>query len=384
MNITYSSKTTIILITIIHTLIAQSVYSKTITIPKDADSIQEAVELAVSGDEIVVATDSVDWTRLSYSREYMRSDSQGVKVIDKDLVIIGKPVEGKTTIRSAYPNGHDNTNTMLLVKNSNVTIQNCYIQTPLKSRYVSAIYGGLVASPLYIESGQLKIIDCSFNCLIECKGSLVINTSTIHGYSYLYGGGYTSYNILYPAILFGHSNNESLVIQNSTISANIHDSYNNIIIDNALDSTLICKQSRFIGGTYDVGYGSYPDSNIHGSHSFSIDNCRNLRMSIDDCIFQGGKGYDARSHRHLIKQGGGDGGAGLVISNSNGEIVFDGSPSTFIGGIGGNGLANQDPVITRIPVAIDGGRWRRGNRSTQFFHASYIQNLQEPFHAKAD
>ena len=79
--------------------------SKTITIPKDAESIQEAVELAVSGDEIVIAATSVYWTRRIEAENYRGfffSDPKGVIIIDKDISIIGKPNNGKTAILTNY------------------------------------------------------------------------------------------------------------------------------------------------------------------------------------------------------------------------------------------------------------------------------------------
>ncbi len=363
MRSSYTTQLFSILSTII-IVFSQSADSKTISIPKDAESVQEAVELAVSGDEIVVSATSVHWTRRTqspyYSSPFLQSDSKGVIIINKDISIIGKPGEGKTRIQSSYASSHNDTNTMLFVKNSTVTIQNCRIEQPLKSRYVGGINGGPVASPLYIESGQLRIIDCVFGCWIECKSNLFIDRSTIYGYAWLTGYVYILQNLQNPTIQFGPSKNGTLEILNSTIGSNTHDGYRNIIIENTEESKLILVNSAFSGGTFNVGYGSYPGANIVGTDAIAIDNSQILDLSIDGCYLQGGQGYDCAWHRFSIIEGGGNGGSGLSINNSDVNITFNNNLSSFSGGCGGCGFAIKDPYmmypgISYEPFIIDGG-----------------------------
>jgi hypothetical protein len=325
-----------------------------ITIPTDADSIQEAVEIAISGDEIHIVTDTVEWTRtiLDVAKQ-IRSDGKGVSIINKDITITGKSDTGTTTI-SVHPVAtFENSNTMLHIKNSQVTLKNFFLPKPFMSRWE----GYFSASPVLIESGKLNLENCELNSWFQCTGNLSIRNSTIHGYSWQSGYGYTQHlNTLEPSIQIGPSMKASIEIVNSTISSNMGDGFQNLLILGLNQSHVRISNSRLYGGVCTVDWGSYP-SDMTGANGITIANSYDTQFTIEDSAFYGGKGYDATFHRMAEYYGGGQGGNGMFIKDSYITINFQDNNSSFNGGEGGKGGIglhyNSNP---NDDVVVNGGR----------------------------
>ena len=311
------------------------VYAKAIIIPGDAKSIQEAVELAASGDEIVVNATEVEWVKRVIDQNGSTSHVVlGVSIENKDLSVIGKPKAGKTSILCLESSRLIEKNTMLYIKNGNITFKNFYLPYPFFS---SQYYLLSIGSPIHVESGSLIIADSELNCSIECQGDLLISNSIIHGYSWVDDNIYIHHNFLDPAILFSSAAKSKLIITDSTITGNTQEGYLNVVIEYANNSEISLNKSTFIGGTYFAGYGSYLEGHIDGSDGISIKNCQDIVMNIDDCIFEGGEGNRAKAQRIPMLEGGGKGGDGLSIHDSTVKLHFDSNPSVFKGNNGGDG-----------------------------------------------
>ena len=332
------------LLVLVISFISFSAFAKTITIPGDAASIQEAVELAASGDEIVVNATEVEWSKHDANNPAFY-DPLGVRIEGKNLAISGNSISGQTSIVCGSSYIFDNTNTMFFIRDSNVSLKNFYLKTPLRSRFDVRPNGGPLASPLYVESGLLKIIDCDLTCWIECHGNLRIQNSTIHGYAWLHGYGYVDLNVLDPSIHFTGQENTRLEIIDSTISSDNNDGYRNIIVENSIKSEIILKNSTFTGSVYHALPHSYPSS-ISGSDGFALQHCQDIRMEIDNCLFYGGKGWDAGYHRGGSYSMSGVGGNGLSINDTAVTIHFSQGLSFFYGNTGGSGGIQMRDIFT--------------------------------------
>lgn len=322
-----------------------ALHAKTLTVPGDADSIQEAVMMAASGDEIFIATDTVLWDHREVLTSYgtKKGNPEGVIIKNKNLTIIGVSSYGQSVITTHPYYEYTPDSTMLWVENAQVTLRNCKLEKPAFSRYAVdfGANGGPIGAPVHLESGSLILENCAFTCALESKGDLTLRNSTLQGHSYLWGYAYVSLTLSTPSLLIGPAHSASVNIIDSTIASDTPVSYVNVVVDNVANSRLQFLNSLFIGGTSDVGYGSYP--NPSGSDGVLIRDSTDIVLTIENSRFQGGNGYDGSVHRHGVISEPGLGGAGLNLIRSSLYLSLSDSNSRITGGKGGRALVVRPP-----------------------------------------
>ncbi len=320
-------------------------FAKIITIPGDAQTVQEAVERAVNGDEIHLTTKNVYWTNFEDTVENGSAgyDPNGVVIENKDIKIIG--MEPYSGIRKLGVSEFSDESSFIKVVNSHVTIENFRVEDPLKGIVVfTGASGGPVVSPIRIESGTLNIQDCYLKTLIECKGNLRITNSTILGVSWLNAIPYSSRTRLNPTLRIASTQDIEIQVINSTITSDHPDGYRNIAVENVRNSSFHFENSFLKGSTFKVGYGATPNQYIYGSDAIQFFSCQDIHISLQKITIFGGNGYPARGHRHNIIQGGGNGGDAVSLVNTTAQLLFNGASNLLTGGTGGNGLLYQYPA----------------------------------------
>jgi len=331
-------KQVILLIFFYSTIITVSVDSKTIIIPDEAKSFQKAVDLAVSGDEIHVATRIFGWVESRIGPDGMSvNEPTGVIILDKKIYLKGiLPQERPIALLSPFTRSTAESSATLKLINSTLTIENISLPEPLKGMN----YGGSPqASPTIIDHSTMNIINCDLTGYIICNGNLNIWGSTIRGYSRVAAVPYTEFTASWPSIHFFNTNNLHVNFYNSTIHSDSNYSFINVVIEKIRNSHFYFENCQFIGGSHKVGYGSF--GGAPGSDGLRIQDCENILISTQDCKFVGGEGYDAQGHRHGILLGGSNGGSGMALHNS--QIILNiRDDFTLKGKRGGNGLATED------------------------------------------
>ena len=238
-------------------------HAKSITIPGDANSIQEAVDLAVSGDEILLATDFVNWSYpiIAFAdSEFETSD--GVTITNKDLIFKGNHPSNKTKIISQAYWHLSKTFRTVRIQNSNIEFDNCIIE-------LKPTFEGRMGAPFEIESGSLYLKNCDYTGMIFSKGDLTINNCEINNYAHYNGGGYSFYNKDYPTIRIQNSISARLKIINSTISSDNRSSIKNLHILNSNYPIVHIINSQILGGN-DIG---------RVSEGMLIDRCEKIYAS---------------------------------------------------------------------------------------------------------
>jgi hypothetical protein len=321
-------------------LISESIQAKTINVPADAASVQEAVEMAVSGDEILLTAEKVDWTQVIRNGNGLKfSDGTGVTIQNKDLVIRGSNrLRSTRVICEPYVVNASGNDTMLLMENSNVIFSNIEIQYPLMSRTIGS---SATAAPWQIDSGTLTIDQCKIISWIICQGNLVVQDSEVSGYSYYSCCLYDHYNLLDPSIQIGPATDIQVTIKNSIISSqNTFAVYRNLVFDSLESSDVIIENCTVEGGTFSVNQGSYP-SRLVGSDAIEFLNSHNNTLTVLNSQIIGGAGFKSSLLSRGIYQQGGNGGSGMKMELSDLQLCLQGE-SGIKGGKGTDGIVTTD------------------------------------------
>lgn len=326
------------------------VSAKTITIPGDANSIQQAVDLAASGDEILLATDFVDWNIVIYKLnnvEYELQDS--VIISNKDLLIKGCLIDKKTTIGRDILGLLEINNRTLRVIDSNITFENCIIKPIVSNDMPPVGFDGPMPSPIEIESGTLVLKKCNYTTQIIQNGNLILIDCEIENWAYRYSASGRQFKIGLPAIDIKNSIVSSLKILNSTVFSNNSVSINNIQIINSTNTSIHIEHSNLFGGTGSTG----------GTEGLLIDNCDNFSLFMNNSKFIGSQAEKISPQRYGGFQNGGNGGNGLTISNSKGMIISGDEFNFLNGNDGANGIIEYDSIDWQL-VEINGANGGHG------------------------
>ncbi|MEW6237195.1 MAG: hypothetical protein AB1656_17570 [Candidatus Omnitrophota bacterium] len=311
--------------------------AKTITIPGDADSIQEAVDLAVSGDEIVCVSETVN-TSYKKNPKYEGFYLVNVTIKDKNIKIRGSKEVERTRITFG-PDVLVTAEDMINIENAQVILENLYLESPPMTRL-----GGLgpIAGPITLVSGSLTLNNCQFVNNFDIRGSFFLHDSSILGYSFMNSSSYSRCTILTPSLIIHSASNIQVEISNSTISSDSDTAFVNMIVSGVSDSSFIFTNSAFIGGdsNCEIIPGIFSGSGCDGSDGIKFENCQNIELKIASGLFQGGPGNPFGSSRsgNVINKPG-KGGSGILFANSSGQIMDSqiGTKAVFIGGNGADG-----------------------------------------------
>lgn len=295
--------------------------------------------MAASGDVIQIATSPFLWMPVIPYESPQHEQRGGIVIKDKDLTIQGIGHDQPANVYTGYYHFPLKQDYMIWMENANVILKHIHLESPIYTSFATdyGINGGPLPSPIHIESGTLELFECDLTTLVECRGNLTLDYSTLRGYSWLSGYAYVRLTMPTPALHIYDTSNVMVRVKNSTVRVVEGKGYNNMVIENVSDSTLSLDNAAFYGGTYTVGYGSYP-AYQYGSDAIRVSNCQNLDIYSQLGFFKGGDGYDAQGHRHGIIEGGGNGGSGIRFIQSRANLTLS-IRNNFTGGDGGDGVS---------------------------------------------
>lgn len=147
-----------------------------ISIPDDAPTIESAIEIANSGDTIIVYSEEVNWLA--------PSKAGGVHISSKDLIIMGADPDNPVRINTEQSVGLFNTyletsplppspdTSMLLLEESDLVLMNLRLDKPL--RVLQPVPSGVIVydSPLHVVSGSLRMENCVWAGTVNVRGNL--------------------------------------------------------------------------------------------------------------------------------------------------------------------------------------------------------------------
>lgn len=321
--------------------------SKTITIPGDAISIQEAVDLAVSGDEILLATDFVDWNPIIVESEWGIYESHDtVYIRNKNLIIRGNLENSKTDIGRYVMGFTREEGRTLHITNSDVKIQNCNM-IPISARVIepSAVFHP-GASPIEIESGSLRLENCHYTSQIISKAQLQIIDCVIENAAYRssssYGGGKGGF----PTIEINNSLSSKLEIINSTITSDNRSSINNLHIMDSTNTVIHIENSNLYGGNGNL---------TGGTEGLLINNCNSFEFILNGSRIIGKNAQEISRGRFGVILGGGSGGNGITVSNSIGKIYIEKSLNIIEGNNGSHGYVGYGAFLSETEINAGNG-----------------------------
>lgn len=295
-------------------LFGSSAAAATIEVPDQAATILEAVELAASGDVILLTTDIVDL-------------GGPITIHDKNLTIMGLSNNERALINSPYLEIYilDVTPT-ISIDRAKLIIQNIYIDSP----YIYRDWYNDAASPIVIHSGTLRMVNCSIHCSIESSGNIELERTNLYGYAarWNFNPPYPNESYDRPALRVKNSENIEIDIRESYIGGDYDEA---LAVENIPNASIRVSNSILVGG---VGAKIRKQIPLPGFAAIAIRSCTDFRLDTNDSIFQGGSGVWSPYIYTSPVPLNGIGGQGLVIDDSIG-IVLSGD---FRGGNGARGL----------------------------------------------
>lgn len=304
------------------------VIAKTIRVPDDAPTVKDAVEMAASGDEILLDHHApVSWNG--------PITEGGVVIVGKNLTIASTSADNRATIinqfllYSGYSCSIDTFGSLLLIEDAHVVLfnldmDNRYGEFPCSS-------GSYYAAPIRLISGSLTVQDCVIGAPIHCKSDLLVQNSTLKlntfGTSFVYS---YSESRREPGLRVESADNISVTIDNCTIGFTGSLCPYPILVNNIHNSELIVTNTQIAAGHYAV---RWPYASPPSSPGFHVVNSTNLNIDFSGSTCWGGNGRT--NSINVLK-----GGDGLLVENS--EIVL--CYGYFIGGKGSRGFFYLDHI----------------------------------------
>lgn len=319
----------------------------TLVVPDQIASVSEAVNLAASGDTILV-------------KEHDTLVDGTLVIKDKDLLITGSSNEDRAMIgfenSTPPPVSYDGFRPTIQIENARVTLR--YIEG-LWARvyYVIGSTTFHTAGPIEVLSGALTVQDCVVYCSISSSGSLHIERSHIFGQSWASAQSppYPIGSTGVPAVRIHDADGIEVSVSDTAIQS---DHAVGLALQNLTNAFVRLDNSRVVGGTAAARryYGG-----LGGFSGMYIADCLDLRLVMPNSLAQGADG-DYGGYVKGYWGSGGSGGHGLHAMSStiqltngrflggtgaNARLSFDstfgyGPPDLFSGGSGGHGLALQN------------------------------------------
>jgi len=339
-------------------------HAAVINLPEDYPSIQEAVEAASSGDVIQVNQHDTFFIK----DQFDTPDREGIRIIDKDLTIIGTiPFERTRLLKyQEHSNGHsilffleytgqeippESLANLLVIENSHVVFRNLEMND-----FPEVIYPpfgfpfGTTAAPVQVVSGKLTLENVEFTGVLKVFGDLEITDSTIFGYSF-YRSNERSVrgNYPIPALHVRNQSSPDIRITNTNILCETLNGTRPIVLENIVNGNLHITNSMITTGVHKVwfktkdeseSYWNVPD-NTKGLPGILIVNCSTLDVDLNQSVVTGNvsANYEERSPS----------GPGIEILKSNDIIIRNGKS------IGGKGLKGGFDLDNRLFQSSDGG-----------------------------
>ncbi len=334
-------------------------YSKTIVIPGDAASVQEAVDLAADGDLVLIQSEAVDLC--------VENFVGGLRIVGKEITISGRSAENKTLINAQgiaqmfgeeYPYPRSSRTSSIWIEDASVTMRGLRMSGPLKIVGGTAATACYYGAPIYVESGSLCLVDCDLTCNIESRSNLRIERSSIQGYSYQ-DAQYDAQNTDEPCLSVLGGERIIIDIVDSTVDCNNDRGYNGVLLEGSSGAEFYLLRSVIRGGSFDDSTANrVAIPSKKGGYGFTVRDCENIRLAFDDGKVYGGEGTPMNGqwmsqHQDESELYAGNGGEGLMLERSTGFL----EGGTFIGGNGGNStpmLENHGFRMYMIPGG-DGG-----------------------------
>lgn len=290
--------------------IVSTAFAKTITIPADAATLQDAVNLAASGDEIVLGTEIVQI--LNYSKNPDHSGYADTLVIsDKDLMIRSggdqpaQLVSAMDIWSSTY---------MICIIDSTIDFDRIHVTQPARANTSLFSQG---AAGVLIQSGIVAINDSYLNCPVVTQANLALQNSTIQGnsmqtssYPYYY---FSNSN---PCLTIGPAEGIQVRIMNSVITAEGNYGFVSFVANQVVDSTLELFDAEVIGGDFDFLPFTRGNPIKVASPGMLLSDCREFTIWINRIAVRGGNGGPAPN----VPGNGlnaGSGGDGIQINRSS-------------------------------------------------------------------
>lgn len=353
--------------------------AKIIHVPSDAASVKEAVEMAVSGDEILINSDTVSWIS--------KPGEGGIVIKGKNLVITGNSSSSHTLIHPVqifyYP---DYTKafqvepnfSLLWIENSQITLRNLKTTIPPDAGTHSSAYTISKTAPIRLLSGSLTLENCVLNGSIETHGSLALRNSTLLADNNYKSFPYHTHDTFEYALTVSSATDIAVEMDHAVIDAldqktneggTSSTGYLSALFQNLNNSRITMKNSQILGGYFSNDYRS-PSYNS-GSHGLSIVNCRNLTMELNSSSISGGAGNSLGMRTLNLDP------PGSALPGGDGAFIQD-STLTLIGGVfvGGKGGSGNERIPEAYKEAITPGQGGNGLsliRSTAFYQNLHLQ-----------
>ena len=383
-------------------------FARIINLPEEYPSIQEAVEAAVSGDEIHVNQHDVCLLNASLPDGAFFAHV-GILVREKDLSIVGTAPDERVRVKTngflyydrAYPSiPPQSEKNALIIDGSNVILKNLVFDCPR----MDCMHLYSCSAPVQIISGKLTLDNVNATGSFKVQGDLEIRNSVVSCNGYVRTNDYhwDPFKNAVPAIYVYGCNSPSIEIVDSEIDCNTDVGARAVTFDGAsgvrarFENTSIesgcqngssfsstdgrywikrdetkglagvfvvnCTNAVFaMTGSETIGDGKNYDTNKPqrkrnpGGPGIEIANCRDVTIQGGRCIggegAQGQMGIDIDEWPQKPVHSG-DGGCGLFITNSS---VFL-NQVTAIGGRGGEGVVGNgiEAGADGAPIYYDG------------------------------
>ncbi len=325
-------------------------YSKTIYIPDDTKTIQEAISLSASGDSIKINSATAELMNVTSTHPVGR-----LMIKNKDISIIGNNANQRVKISASVfsivdigvEDPFSATYSGIVIDESHVRIENM----EFADFQVNAYGSDHIPAPITALSGSLEIVNCYLSFPIIASTSLSIRDSQIFPFTYIMAFSAFDRQSLenLPAMTVKNAQSIALEIVNSTINCDWKYGYKSIVFSNVSDSNIFIENSMIKGGSYLNFIAGYrPVKKQNGSAGIQVLDSHRLFFNMSGSIISGGTGtyQGVTLHKNFytnnqIDSEPSNGGAGIYLENSH-DIHFQNGE--IVGGNGMNGsYASQDP-----------------------------------------
>lgn len=286
--------------------------SETITVPTDASTVKEAVELAQSGDTIFIDAVGSRWDGTDWGGEII--------IRDKDITITGRSPDQQAWIRCGELNRgdplwyEDEPLKTLLIENGSLVLQNLRIGMPCLYSFITHSQSYQAGTPIVVRDGNLTLRDSSL-CIshLIVQGSCEIERCELSYYGHKYATHGGPWELADAALVLGPADDAEIVIRGARIEG--------LRLDELSDSTVTGRDCEIIEVIRGSGWGWAPLRASPGEHAVFVRSCTDTVLDFSNCVLQAspggwsGKGMDGvRDHY------GGVGGDGLHVQDSTLEI----------------------------------------------------------------
>lgn len=273
------------------TLFPACLFSANISVPEDALSLKDAMNLANDGDTILLNVEKIPYVntqpvfpeggiRVENKNIHIKGSIPGIRteIISENIFLAG----GLQTINIDSSNPAN----LLVVIESNVTIENVELNQPIKATISQR---GIISSPIQVVSGTLHLNNVHFTGNIIVYSNLNVTNSILEGWAFLQSErGKNDKSTEIAAIDIRNCSGGLIELNNVVLDSNENEKgYKAITISDSKQCTINIEDSNVQAGSSFGEDRLYPNIN-RKAHGIEIRNCQEIELNLRNSIIIGG------------------------------------------------------------------------------------------------